>query len=1275
MIDENYIKELLHTMEFKLQNGTANIYEKVYYFSETERYVLKVDFDKKEILYNEDNQGIKVHHKSASQFSRKDRAEVFVVLECIDRLLTIGYRPNDIELEKSWPSGDNTSGRLDILIRKNQTPYMMIECKTYGEKYEKAKKDTLTANANGESKGQLFNYYAEEKETEIISLYASELINGEIKRQYAMIPVEEKWRTLPNKKELFQSWNKEFQEKGIFEEGIKPYQAIEKVKTRGKLEILTNETSSAIFNQFLEILRHNAVSDKPNAFNKVLNLFICKIMDEDKNENEELQFVWDSQSDSLTILSNLLDLYKKGMKKFLNIDITGSSKEDLDKDFAALDDRIREDFWSWSQKNRLYTNSEFAFKDTYNEEAFEDNAKVLKEIVNLLGKYQFRYGHKQQFLGNFFEQLLNTSIKQESGQFFTPVPIARFMISSLPLEEVIDKNLKENAREILPVVVDYACGSGHFITEYMDIVQDIVNNYDTSNLSPTDRNKIIRWKQSGDNTQAQGDFEWAARCVYGIEKDYRLVKTAKVSTFLNGDGDSNIICADGLDKFQSSKYIGHLHSNTSSNNNFNVVVANPPYSVSSFRQTLTAEKEDFELYDYLTANSSEIECLFVERTAQLLKDGGLGAIILPSSVLSNTGSIYEKTREIILKSFHIRAIANMGPNTFMATGSNTIILFLERRVDGDYKRICKLVTQFFQNFLDFSYDNTSKVVQRYIDQAFENVTFEDYISFLKQKPGESFASSDYYLELKKAFYQSKVYKDIQKKKVSKDYTEEDRKKELHVLFYKTVSENEKNKLISFLLTFKKTTIVVKTGEKQGEKAFLGYEFSNRRGQEGIHYSTNENGNISSALYDDENLYENKNKVNYYIRKAFSDEILEIPESLQSNVRYMKTSRLLPLDSAVFSNVISVAPTNRIVVEGSYPLEFLKNMCYLQKGTSISSKDIEEGSIPVVAGGRAPAYYNNSSNRDGNIITVSASGASAGYVGYWDTPIFASDCTTIKSKDEEKILTAYVYYVLKDNQDAVYTLQKGQGQPHVYPDDLGMIRIPLPSVEKQKSIIDQYRKIDEAADSKRKIIEKKQSDIHRIIQNVYGSAPQVKMETLGEISRGASPRPIKKYLTAAANGVNWIKIGDISPEDRYVKKTREKITEEGAKKSVRVYKGDFILSNSMSYGRPYIVDIEGCIHDGWLLIRNLKDNILRDYLYYVLLSPAVQSQFAEKAGAGTTVSNLNISRVKSVKIPLPEISEQQKILKEIYSYTEEIDKLKEEIEDLKKQRKQILKQYL
>ena len=99
---------------------------------------------------------------------------------------------------------------------------------------------------------------------------------------------------------------------------------------------------------------------------------------------------------------------------------------------------------------------------------------------------------------------------------------------------------------------------------------------------------------------------------------------------------------------------------------------------------------------------------------------------------------------------------------------------------------------------------------------------------------------------------------------------------------------------------------------------MGYEFSNRRGQEGIHYSTNENGNISSALYDDENLYENKNKVNYYIRKAFSDEILEIPESLQSNVRYMKTSRLLPLDSAVFSNVISVAPTNRIVVEGSYP---------------------------------------------------------------------------------------------------------------------------------------------------------------------------------------------------------------------------------------------------------------------------------------------------------------------------------------------------------------------
>lgn len=204
---------------------------------------------------------------------------------------------------------------------------------------------------------------------------------------------------------------------------------------RGELEELTDETSSRIFNQFLEILRHNSVSDKPNAFNKILNLFICKIIDEDRNDDEEVEFQWNEDSTYVSMQSKLEDLYRQGMRKFLNIEVTDYSDSEINKNIAVLNEKTKDIIKKMFQDLRLQKNSEFAFKEVYNQESFEDNAKVVKEVVELLQPYQFRYGHKQQFLGNFFELLLNTSIKQESGQFFTPVPISRFMISSLPLKK------------------------------------------------------------------------------------------------------------------------------------------------------------------------------------------------------------------------------------------------------------------------------------------------------------------------------------------------------------------------------------------------------------------------------------------------------------------------------------------------------------------------------------------------------------------------------------------------------------------------------------------------------------------------------------------------------------------------------------------------------------------------------------------------------------------------------------------------------------------------
>lgn len=149
----------------------------------------------------------------------------------------------------------------------------------------------------------------------------------------------------------------------------------------------------------------------------------------------------------------------------------------------------------------------------------------------------------------------------------------------------------------------------------------------------------------------------------------------------------------------------------------------------------------------------------------------------------------------------------------------------------------------------------------------------------------------------------------------------------------------------------------------------------------------------------------------------------------------------------------------------------------------------------------------------------------------------------------------------------------------------------------------------------------------------------------EIERGGSPRPIKAYMTEEENGINWIKIGDVEKDGKYIYSTKEKIKPEGEKKSRKVYPGDFLLTNSMSFGRPYISKIEGCIHDGWLLLRNSKEIFDLDYLYWLLSSKYAYNQFVQKA-SGATVDNLNKDKVASAIMPLPPLAEQRRIANRI-----------------------------
>lgn len=166
----------------------------------------------------------------------------------------------------------------------------------------------------------------------------------------------------------------------------------------------------------------------------------------------------------------------------------------------------------------------------------------------------------------------------------------------------------------------------------------------------------------------------------------------------------------------------------------------------------------------------------------------------------------------------------------------------------------------------------------------------------------------------------------------------------------------------------------------------------------------------------------------------------------------------------------------------------------------------------------------------------------------------------------------------------------------------------------------------------------------------------KLGEICRIERGGSPRPIKAFITNDTNGLNWIKIGDTDPQGKYIYSTKEKIRPEGLKKSRWVEENEFLLSNSMSFGRPYVLKTNGCIHDGWLVLRDYQESLNTDFFYYLLISPTVQRQFKTKA-QGSTVSNLNTDRVAGVNVLFPTIEKQLSIVARLDAAFAHIDSLK------------------
>ena len=1220
------IKKHITALGFVPKNGTKGIYHKMYL-----DYAIEIDFENQSINYGS---GITAESKTTQNFSQPEN---FVVLECVDRLLTKGYKPQNVILEKTWPSGHGTSGRLDICVnREDGTPYMLIECKTIGREYDKE----LTNTRKGG--GQLFTYFQlSGGKADVLMLYASELKGNKIVYVNEIIKIEDDYRN-GDVKDIYEKWNKLTKDNGIFDSWVQPYNFQSKALTKEQLKEIKAEDSSFIFNRFLEILRHNVVSDKGNAFNKIFTLFLCKVYDETTTgEGEELKFQWlEGRDNHVDFQLRLTDLYSKGMKKFLDRTVSDFNDDDFNKRCSYLTPETKEFLRKEVNKLRLEKNNEFAIKEVYDNTSFEENAKVVKEVVELIQGYRIRYNKRQQYLSDFFELLLTTGLKQEAGQFFTPVPIAQFIIKSLPLDSIMEEKLSRKDGEILPYMIDYAAGSGHFITEFMHEIQDIINNCDTSKYIEETRKHLINWQNS--------HFDWATDYVYGIEKDYRLVKVGKVGCYLHGDGLANVILSDGLANFNNREYKGKLRKQVNDgqkdNQQFDIVLSNPPYSVSSFRQTTRDyyTEQDFELYNSLTDNSSEIECLFVERTKQLLKDGGVAGVILPSSILSNSG-VYTKAREIILQYFDIVAIAELGSNTFMATNTNTVVLFLRRRDNYFAANTKAAVDAYFRTLNDVTVNGIETPASKYVTHVWEGLDYADYVTLLQKSPNDKVKAHEIYAEYKK--------------KIS---AKNDAK------LFEAILSIETEKLLYFILAYPQKVVIVKSGEKDVEKRFLGYEFSNRRGNEGIHaIQRGKNIDECTKLFD-ANCYDNPDKASTYVYRAFKgDYSSPIAEGMQSHISRVSLIDILNFKRDSFEKNLSLVAKKK--VKSKYPLKNVKDICIKiyaggDKPSIFTEKPTEDNNVPVYANSienEGLVGYTNVAREQNESVTISARGT-IGYTVIRRTPYVPIVRLITAIPNVDLISVEYLKIAL----DYVKCGNTGGVIPQLTVPYLNLIKIPLPPIDVQKQIVEEIAKIDKLVSDSMLRIDKCETDIENLLSSLNFAD-----STLNTIAL---------FTTRS------VKYSDIESEtyittDNMLQNKLGVIPFEGVANisSITEYKPEDILISNI---RPYLKKIwfadkdGGCSKDVLVLRSADANKYLPKYIFYMLRRD-VFFNYVMEGKKGVKMPRGNKEDIMKYKIPMPSIDEQKRIVSQIETLELEITKARTLIENAASEKQAILDKYL
>ena len=248
--------------------------------------------------------------------------------------------------------------------------------------------------------------------------------------------------------------------------------------------------------------------------------------------------------------------------------------------------------------------------------------------------------------------------------------------------------------------------------------------------------------------------------------------------------------------------------------------------------------------------------------------------------------------------------------------------------------------------------------------------------------------------------------------------------------------------------------------------------------------------------------------------------------------------------------------------------------------------------------------------------------------------------------------------------------------HIGESDLSKVEVQFPPLPVQRRIASSLSAVDGHLASLGELVSKyeaiKKSTVSLLLRPQQ-TWQKVRLGDVAKVFRGGSPRPIQDYITSDANGINWIKIGDVATDAKYIEHTEEKIKPSGIAMSRQVKAGDFILSNSMSFGRPYILKIDGCIHDGWLTIQDYQATFEADYLYYLLGSEYVFAQYLEHA-AGSSVKNLNKEAVGNLSLPVPPLSEQRRIVTALSSLDGVLASLAAEREKLASLKRGLLRHF-